>query len=123
MAGNKIAMIWAKSDGHCWYCGVDFRGGSSSYPHLEHQMPRSLGGGSEIENIFLSCSLCNGRKGTLTLEEYRERAAINAVGLNKLSQNQLSWLLERGVDVMKMIRDELGPRYPIVFYGESIHHE
>jgi hypothetical protein len=43
---------------------------------IEHQMPRSRGGGDEIENLVPSCPECNALKGKRTVEEYRHALKI-----------------------------------------------
>ncbi|MCB0084943.1 MAG: HNH endonuclease [Caldilineaceae bacterium] len=34
--------------------------------HIEHIIPIAAGGGSEIDNLWLACELCNGAKGMKT---------------------------------------------------------
>jgi hypothetical protein len=34
--------------------------------HIEHIIPESAGGGSELSNLWLACSECNNHKGALT---------------------------------------------------------
>lgn len=38
--------------------------------HLDHKMPLSRGGGNETDNLVISCSSCNLRKGAKTVEEF-----------------------------------------------------
>lgn len=60
---GRREIVW------CFYCGE--RPGWQR----EHKTPRSRGGSDHESNIVRSCRACNLRKGTLTLEEYRERLA------------------------------------------------
>src|ERR1043165_9306854 len=69
MAQDTRAQVWAKTHGHCWYCGKlmnpwnDFT--------IDHMDPRTQGGGDEITNLVPACKSCNSRKNAKTVEEYR----------------------------------------------------
>lgn len=82
--------------GNCWYCGfpiIDCRDGVGMWEHdgasfmrpipegyrrraTDHQTPRSRGGTNRYDNLVDACGSCNSRKGTHTVEEYREYLAI-----------------------------------------------
>jgi hypothetical protein len=49
----------------CRYCGKIV----SDEIHIDHVVPYSLGGKTEIDNLVVACSSCNLRKGGRTLEE------------------------------------------------------
>ena len=63
------AQVWAKTNGHCWYCGTlmnpweDFT--------IDHMDPQKHGGGDEVENLIPACKECNSRKNAKTVEQYR----------------------------------------------------
>jgi hypothetical protein len=58
--------VWQRGGGNCFYCGcqLDFRGKW----HVEHQMPRALGGDDRAINLVPACVRCNLTK--------RDRSAI-----------------------------------------------
>jgi hypothetical protein len=49
----------------CCWCGIRMLGAGSEpdAPTLEHIVPRSKGGSGQLENIAISCWLCNQRRG------------------------------------------------------------
>ena len=56
------ADVIAKRGRHCMYCGK-----GPLYKralHVDHIVPRSLGGRDELCNLIVSCSMCNMRKGS-----------------------------------------------------------
>jgi hypothetical protein len=67
---RKRARVWAKTAGHCWYCGTRMNPWQDFC--VDHVMPRVHGGADTLENLVPCCSLCNERKGTKTVEEFRE---------------------------------------------------
>jgi hypothetical protein len=46
----------------CFYCGCRFGDGKRALT-LDHWIPVTLGGGSDLANLRLSCSRCNALKG------------------------------------------------------------
>jgi 5-methylcytosine-specific restriction endonuclease McrA len=78
--------MWDLQNGKCWYCGCDV-----TCDHLrvfddqenlvdpegfapveiEHQIPRSQGGGDAKDNLVLACKPCNRAKRDRTVDEYR----------------------------------------------------
>ena len=55
------AAVIAKRGRTCMYCGK-----GPLYKkalHLDHIVPRALGGKDEVQNLIVSCRLCNQRKG------------------------------------------------------------
>lgn len=49
--------IFERSEGRCHYCSIDLE--LTGLWHVEHQMPRALGGGNESLNLVASCVGCN----------------------------------------------------------------
>jgi len=52
----------------CYYCGKP-KLYNRSYA-LDHLIPTALGGKTTIENLVVSCKICNARKSKSTLNEY-----------------------------------------------------
>jgi 5-methylcytosine-specific restriction endonuclease McrA len=50
-----------RCDGKCAYCGVKPRKARDG--HLDHLIPRSLGGSNAPDNIVYACKKCNEAKG------------------------------------------------------------
>lgn len=85
----KTAMrreMWDTQGGACWYCGcnlscdhlrtvdaddnlVDPEGYAPC--EIEHQTPRTRGGGDARANLVLACRTCNRTKRDKTVDEYR----------------------------------------------------
>ena len=73
--GNKskrrqvIASLLRRDGAQCRYCQKPFT--ELLFPTIEHLVPRSRGGSSSGKhNLALSCSPCNGAKGSMTDEEF-----------------------------------------------------
>lgn len=98
--------LWAKTDGRCWYCGEETVGPSRT---IDHVVPRSSGGGENIQNLVAACRKCNGAKGTLSVEEFRLRLARMKAGWPHFSKRQLLWLQEVGLFLSLP---------SVIFYGE-----
>jgi 5-methylcytosine-specific restriction endonuclease McrA len=60
--------IFERSDGRCHYCGtpLDLTGKW----HVEHQLPRALGGGDDTMNLVAACVRCNLAKSDRTAIEF-----------------------------------------------------
>ena len=69
MSPEVKSQVWAKTNGHCWYCGKlmnpfdDFT--------VEHQHSRKNGGGDELENLVPACGSCNSTKNAKGVEDFR----------------------------------------------------
>jgi len=68
------SLVWEKTGGRCWYCGVqtnpfrDFQ--------VDHVIPVSAFGTNDVENLVPSCRKCNHVKANLSLEEFREWQSV-----------------------------------------------
>jgi HNH endonuclease len=60
----------AITDCKCWYCGEKAETG-------DHGIPLSRGGSKKIHNLYPACVCCNQRKGTLTIDEFRELSKVD----------------------------------------------
>ena len=57
--------IWLRDGGHCQYCEKKI---TLSDATVDHVVPKSKGGTNNWENVTLSCSKCNQKKGNKLLE-------------------------------------------------------
>jgi 5-methylcytosine-specific restriction endonuclease McrA len=67
---DEINGLFEKQEGFCFYCGELLYASFNRNLHIEHKIPLSRGGTSDISNIVLSCAKCNHSKGTKTDEEF-----------------------------------------------------
>ena len=67
--------VYDKCGGHCAYCGREIAYDDMQVDHIH---PQYLGGKDDIENLNPACRMCNGRKGTLTIEKFRTEIALQA---------------------------------------------
>lgn len=67
---NQKRKKFNKYFGMCWYCGtmLDVMNFETDYI-----FPKSKGGGNTIDNLAGTCSDCNRQKGSLLLEEFRDK--------------------------------------------------
>ena len=65
---KRRRAIYAKSRGCCHYCTTPLQLDGSW--HVEHMLPRALGGADEISNLVASCAPCNLSKGDRTALEF-----------------------------------------------------
>jgi 5-methylcytosine-specific restriction endonuclease McrA len=59
LSSNLVEILMEEQSGKCPYCLLDIREKFS----LDHYVPLSRGGSHEDDNIQLTCSSCNSRKG------------------------------------------------------------
>lgn len=85
----KRKAIWDKSNGHCWYCGIEL--GEKGW-HIDHVVPvvRIPGTGimeqpqhDTFENKVPSCASCNLNKHSMHLESWRRIIKGYVVSLNR----------------------------------------
>jgi hypothetical protein len=69
LSARRLWALIKEQQGRCAYCGTDLREVST---HKEHVIPFAWtqGFGNDI-NIVLACARCNGKKGTLMLDQER----------------------------------------------------
>src|SRR5690349_946123 len=98
--------IFNRDKWRCFYCGssvlVGPRDGQQTtitademrtWVCVDHLTPERLGGSNSPENLVTACRLCNAKKGSLTLEEYRERVARSTNGYGPAINHLQSALL------------------------------
>ena len=80
--------VYEKTNGHCYYCSYKLRlsendlSGNSNIPlmQIDHFIPKTLGGGNEIDNLFPSCNFCNSVKGDILLASLSPNASNGKPG-------------------------------------------
>lgn len=77
MNKEQRLQVYNKYNGHCAYCGKEIE---YSEMQVDHILPMYIYKGklskeelNSIENFNPSCRMCNFRKGTLSIEEFRGR--------------------------------------------------
>jgi 5-methylcytosine-specific restriction endonuclease McrA len=66
---RRRKQIYDESKGQCHYCGTALT--LDGRWHIEHKMPKALGGGNEPGNLVASCIRCNHRKRDRTDIEFK----------------------------------------------------
>lgn len=74
---KKNVQVYLKTDGHCAYCGESLE---DTKWHVEHMMPKSRGGDSDLSNLLPACEKCNLRKHARTVAEFREYIFHSIIG-------------------------------------------
>lgn len=59
------AAVFVRDQGRCQYCRLAQFGHGSMF-HIDHIIPRSKGGATELENLALQCPGCSLHKATRT---------------------------------------------------------
>ena len=62
--------IHPKNGNRCQYCGDIF---DTKYLHIDHIIPRSLGGSDKLDNLTTACCKCNVLKYQFPLMEFYKR--------------------------------------------------
>jgi len=71
---KNLLVLWYNQRGRCAYTGIKLYGDSNT--HLDHIIPRTKGGSSEIGNLQFVCALVNRMKFNLSHEEFIETCKI-----------------------------------------------
>lgn len=62
-------QVYDKYNGHCAYCGREI---AYKDMQVDHIHPKYHGGEDDLANLNPACRMCNFRKGTLSLEVFRQ---------------------------------------------------
>ena len=73
----RIAVA-QRAEGRCEYCHLPVQGQVARFP-IDHVLPRTAGGSTDLSNLALACPHCNARKWCRT--HYEDPASGNAVPL------------------------------------------
>lgn len=98
-------LVWIKSAGRCWYCGVKLKKHAPprSYNrhrfHVDHLIPLSGGGSGDLPNLVPACSHCNLGKCARSLDEFRHICIRHRVGPVKstIPRTRVYWFEEMGL--------------------------
>lgn len=104
-------LVYAKCGGHCAYCGREIAYKDMQVDHIKAQYK---GGTDEAENLLPACRMCNFRKQTLSVEQFRREI-----------KDQCNGLFERSFQARMSLAYGLIERVdkPIVFYFEKLNSE
>ena len=80
-------VVYKKYDGRCAYCGRPI---AMKDMQVDHITPKHRGGIDDIDNYNPSCRMCNFRKGTLTVDEFRGEIVKQKERLEKLFAYRMS---------------------------------
>jgi 5-methylcytosine-specific restriction endonuclease McrA len=70
---RRRRQIFEEGGGKCHYCATPL---TLEGPwHVEHKMPKALGGGNEPSNLVAACTACNHEKNDTTDIEYKAKRA------------------------------------------------
>lgn len=66
---NKLHSVYAKTGGHCAYCGRPI---TIKEMQVDHLKSFTMGGASDESNYLPACPLCNRCKSAMDLEHFRK---------------------------------------------------
>jgi 5-methylcytosine-specific restriction endonuclease McrA len=78
-----VHHLVARDGNLCGYCGVDLDPEpadgvqSPTTRTVDHVIPRAAGGTGHWRNLRLACAACNGRKGSMPVEEFTEKVCVS----------------------------------------------
>jgi len=90
-AGQQRKLVWERDGFTCHYCQLDMKEAYLSWQRgeikrkdalltVDHVIPKSKGGGWELENLVTACSVCNRLKGSKLLDEIQPRRDTKGKG-------------------------------------------
>ena len=114
---EKTIMVWSKTYGHCWYCGVymtppaEGKHVSADYKRkmfsMEHIKPVSKIQDKEyknsVHNLLPACSRCNNLRGNLSIEYLRMRLGFKRKWPD-FNPEQFQFLFNRGINLGKLTK-------------------
>lgn len=80
-------LVYNKYGGHCAYCGkkMDIKD-----MQVDHIISKYNHGTDDLDNLNPSCRMCNFRKQTYTIEQFRDVISLQAKTAMKTFQNRMS---------------------------------
>lgn len=103
--------IWDKTNGRCWYCGVELKAITKTkekrrgeyrqdiQPNsfvVDHIVPRYYGGLDDESNLVPCCWKCNCSKRTFGIEKFRFRQTLKTNGVPFFNNEQIEYLANNG---------------------------
>ena len=76
-------ILWAKTGGHCWYCGIKGSQLISKKRTRDHVVSKANGGTNHLDNLVPCCRSCNSKKGPDSIEDLRFRIALERSGIKQ----------------------------------------
>ena len=117
MDKKQRLQVYNKYKGHCAYCGREI---TYKEMQVDHIQPKYIFGSKlpkeeleSISNYNPSCRMCNYRKGTLSINEFREEIRLQAERAMNTFQNKMS---------MAYGLLDYHPEKKIKFYFEHEHY-
>lgn len=94
MRNNQLREIWAKTNGHCHFCGdsVEFEkrgwrdGDLSGYWEVDHVIQRDKGGHDSKENCLPACTRCNRLRWHRTGDKIRELLLLGLIANDEIKK-------------------------------------
>lgn len=80
-------QVYEKHGGHCAYCGREIEYKDMQVDHIK---PKYFRGSDEVENLNPACRMCNFRKGTFNIEQFRKEIERQADGVCRTFQGKMS---------------------------------
>ena len=97
--GRERKRVWEKTQGKCYYCGVEI---SLEEMTVDHLQPMSQNGTNDLDNLVPTCRSCNASKGVKTVEEFRFLIRMKkfraSTGVS-FTQEQIEYLRTLGVEL------------------------
>lgn len=93
---NVREKIFNKTSGFCYFCGSEIL---KSNFQIDHFLPKSKGGGNNIENLFPVCKLCNNSKNNNDIEFWRKKVAYILEGRPHISKEIIDFLYKKGIKI------------------------
>lgn len=88
---SERSKVWAKSDGHCWYCGDELpaRGWHADHMDPVLRTPSRVlrPDNHSIDNIVPACAPCNLYKASYTVEGFRRELEASIERARRTSVN------------------------------------
>lgn len=114
MSPRKRAMVYAKTNGACAYCGSDL---DATGFVIDHVHPKAFGGRNDDSNLLPACSSCNTSKGKKSLDQFRLFCGVKKVtGATVFSQAQIEYLHTAGA--FPVLGFDADHRFPFEMIGE-----
>ena len=80
-------LVYQKYDGHCAYCGREI---AMKDMQVDHIVSRYNNGTDDLDNLNPACRMCNFRKQTYTIEQFREEIQDQAKTAMRTFGNRMS---------------------------------